>query len=132
MSKLLGLNNSNVLEVIQSVGGALKVIDVPTQYADSYVADIPSGTYTQIFDCRNFRSIRLYGNQTTAYTSLLEYSFNNDDGNYGFQVIDKLDPLIIEGSVCINKVIDTPPSYFRIKNISGITQTYSLRIQKVQ
>ncbi len=132
MSKLLGLNNSNVLEVIKSEGGKLQIINVPNQYADKYVADIPDGQYSQIFDCRTFRSIRLYGNQSTANVSLLEFSYNNDDGDYLFQVIDQLTPIIIDGNICINKLIDTPPTYFRIKNISGQQQTYSLRLQKIQ
>lgn len=127
MSKLLGLNPSNVLETIKSKDNALfvssssNIVTLP-----AYEVSLDNGDFTAEFDLRGARKVRIYGNSTVA--NFLQVQFSLVGGVADWKFIDQINPLTINGSICINYHLDTPPPYLRIANTSAVTHGLSLRI----
>ena len=126
MSKLLGLNPSNVLETIKSKENAL-LVNANTNM--EFVIYENTLLHTQIspdFDLRGAKKIRIYGNSSSA--TFLQLQFATTLTPQDYQYVDQMNPLTINGSICINYQLETPPPYLRIINNSGNTHQLSLRI----
>ena len=134
MSKILGLNPSNVLEPIQvDANSNLRVIVSSYNQGIQGILDtLPDNTGGSIIDCRNMKNIRIWGNNSTLALLTLQYASENVDGVYDWFFSDTLMPIEYYGEYQINKHIPTPPQYIRVYNQTGASQTYSLRIIKNQ
>tara|TARA_R110000823_G_scaffold39796_3_gene106105 strand:- start:682 stop:1092 length:411 start_codon:yes stop_codon:yes gene_type:complete len=85
-------------------------------------------TNSPAFDCRGGRRVRIYGN--TDNTSFLMIQYASTDiapVENDWQFIDQLNPLTINGSIMVNKVIEIPPNYIRFHN-PGTQHGLSFRI----
>ena len=90
-----------------------------------------SGTFSDVFDCSNSSKIRLYGNIQTTDTLQLQYASSVSGGVYDWIFSNETVPITtIDGSICIDMLIDCPPPYIRIKNNSATNQSVSLRVVK--
>tara|TARA_R110002096_G_scaffold205444_2_gene391334 strand:- start:474 stop:1325 length:852 start_codon:yes stop_codon:yes gene_type:complete len=91
-----------------------------------------SGTYTDIFNCASASKIRIYGSVATTDTLQIQYASSVDGvGVYDWiNATDTLPITTIDGSICIDMVIDCPPPFIRIKNNSVSSQSVSLRVVK--
>jgi hypothetical protein len=91
-----------------------------------------SGDYSDIFDCASASKIRLYGNVETTDTLQIQYASAVDGaGVYDWiNATDTIPITTIDGSICIDMVIDCPPPFIRIKNNSVSSQSVSLRVVK--
>mgnify|MGYP003122845121 CR=1 FL=1 len=136
MSKLLGLNSSNALEVLKSNNHRLltqSAVSVETSI-QILQQTLANGEDSTVIDCRNIKSIRIWGNNSTLALLPLQYASTSDyegTGNYDWQITDSLLPINIYNSYCINKLIDTPPAFIRIANLTPDSQQFSLRILKI-
>ena len=91
-----------------------------------------SGTYTDIFNCASASKIRIYGSVGTTDTLQIQYA-SSVDGSGVYDWINATDTLpitTIDGSICIDMLIDCPPPFIRIKNNSVSSQSVSLRVVK--
>lgn len=188
MSKLLGLNASNVLETLKSVdnhlithskvmglndnggqsqirtdnsgnltshtigqyiaspftlttgqttilqldsSGNLKVREQPTQ-ALQVVDDNPiaAGAFGTIIDCRNMKSVRIWGNTSTLSVLTLQFA-STDSPSYDWQNVETIMPLEYYGSYQVSKLIETPPPFMRVNNLTGSVQGYALKVSKI-
>ena len=187
MSKLLGLNASNVLETLKSVdnhlithskvmglndnggqsqirtdnsgnitshttgqyiatpftltdgqttifqldsSGNLKVREQPTQILQVLEEPtIAAGAFGGIIDCRNMKSIRIWGNTSTL--SVLTLQFASTNSPYDWQNVETIMPLEYYGSYQVSKVIETPPPFMRVNNLTGSVQGYSIKVSKI-
>mgnify|MGYP003662509288 CR=1 FL=1 len=131
MSKILGLNPSNVLAPLQvDTNSNLKTIGQFITHIDVIGDTLANGETGSIIDCRNASSIRMWGNTSTLSLLSLQYASVNDDGVYDWQFCDTLMALDYYGSYQVNKIIDTPPEYIRVYNQTGSSQQYSLKIKR--
>ncbi len=126
MSKLLGLNGSNVLETIKSKDNALLVNPNTNMELITYEGTLANGEDSTPFDLRGARKVRIYGNSGTA--NFIQVQFASVNNPYDWKFIDQINPLTINGSICINYHLDTPPPFIRIANTSGVGHSLSLRI----
>jgi len=131
MSKILGLNPSNVLAPIKIDGNSnLKVIGQSNIGIQTIADTLANGAAGTIIDCRNSSSLRIWGNNSTLSLLSLQYASEVVDGVYDWQFCDTLMALEYYGQYQINKLIDTPPEYIRIFNQTGASQQYSLKIKR--
>lgn len=126
MSKLLGLNPSNVLETIKSKENALLVNANTNMEFVVYEATLLHTQNSTDFDLRGAKNIRIYGNSSSA--TFLQLQFATQLSPQDYQYVDQMNPLTINGDICINYHLQTPPPYLRIANTSGQTHQLSLRI----
>ena len=90
-----------------------------------------SQSFSDIFDCSNASKVRLYGNIQTTDPLQIQYASVNVNGVYDWVFSTQIVPItIIDGSICIDMVIDCPPPFIRIKNNSATNQSVSLRVIK--
>jgi len=91
-----------------------------------------SGAFSDVFDVRSASKIRIYGNVQTTDTLQIQYASSVDGGGvYDWIFATETVPITtIDGSICIDFVIDCPPPYIRLKNNSASNQTTSLRVVK--
>ena len=90
-----------------------------------------SGSYSDIFNCASASKIRIYGSVATTDTLQIQYASALDGSVYDWiNATDTLPITTIDGSICIDMVIDCPPPFIRIKNNSASTQSVSLRVVK--
>ncbi len=127
MSKLLGLNPSNVLETIKSKENALLVNSNTNMEVSVYEATLSNGQDSTPFDCRGATKVRIYGNSGSNQYLQLQFATKSTP-SYDWQFVDIINPLTINGSICINYHIVTPPPFIRIANTSPETHGLSLRI----
>tara|TARA_R110001632_G_scaffold120153_1_gene232756 strand:- start:913 stop:1320 length:408 start_codon:yes stop_codon:yes gene_type:complete len=131
MSKILGLNPSNVLAPLKvDANSNLKVIENVSTAIQVIQDTIANGAGGSIIDCRNSSSIRLWGNNSTLSLLTLQYASENDNGVYDWQFCDTLLAIEYYGQYQINKHIPNPPEYIRIYNQTGASQQYSLKIKR--
>tara|TARA_R110001606_G_scaffold387131_2_gene551554 strand:- start:1796 stop:2374 length:579 start_codon:yes stop_codon:yes gene_type:complete len=116
------------------INGNLKVreqVKTETQVLEQTLAN---GEDSNVIDCRNMKSIRIYGNNSTLSILSIQYASTNDYGGggvYDWQYVDTLMAIDYYGNFQINKLIDTPPSFMRIANNTGSSQQFSLRVIKI-
>ncbi len=126
MSKLLGLNPSNVLETIKSKENALLVNPNTNMEFIIYENTLLHTQNSTDFDLRGAKKIRIYGNSSSDVFLQLQFATTLTPQDY--QYVDQINPLTINGDICINYHLDTPPPYLRIVNTSNTTHQLSLRI----
>lgn len=130
--RLVGKNSligSPVLysEVLVNADNKLEVSSSPNiVILPAYEATLANGEDTTPFDLRGARKVRIYGNSGTANFLQVQYAISNSP--YDWKYIDQINPLTINGSICINYHLDTPPPFLRIANTSGVSHSLSLRI----
>tara|TARA_R110002072_G_scaffold195134_1_gene352494 strand:- start:105 stop:509 length:405 start_codon:yes stop_codon:yes gene_type:complete len=134
MSKILGLNPSNVLAPLKvDANSNLNVIISSYNQGIQSISDtLPDDTGGSIIDCRNMKNIRIWGANTTLALLTIQYASENVDGVYDWFFCDTLMPIEYYGQYHINKHIPTPPQYIRVYNQTGAEQTYNIRIIKSQ
>lgn len=112
------VNNENKLEVSAS----------PSMSFITYENTLLHTEFSTPFDLRGARKIRIFGNSSSNTFLQLQFATVLDNGTYDWNYIDQINPLTINGSICINYHLDTPPPYLRIANTSNQTHQLSLRI----
>ena len=148
MSKLLGLNASNILEPLKSISNNLltqsKSMGLNDSGGQSQIRTDNSGNlvsqtigvyYETPFTLGDGAStmVQLDINSTLSILSI-QYASTNDYGGggvYDWQYVDTLMAIDYYGNFQINKLIDTPPSFMRIANNTGSSQQFSLRVIKI-
>ena len=114
--------------------GLLKTRQINKQDIISFIPtpSWTSGAFSDIFDVRSASKIRIFGNVQTTDTLQIQYASSVDGGGvYDWIFATETVPITtIDGSICIDFVIDCPPPYIRLKNNSASNQTVSLRIVK--
>ena len=106
-------------EVLVNADNKLEVSSSPNiVILPAYEATLANGEDTTPFDLRGARKVRIYGNSGTANFLQVQYAISNSP--YDWKFIDQINPLTINGSICINYHLDTPPPFLRIANTSGV------------
>ena len=129
--RLVGKNSligSPVLysEVLVNADNKLEVSSSPSMSLITYEGTLANGEDSTPFDLRGARKVRIYGNSGTA--NFIQVQFASVNNPYDWKFIDQINPLTINGSICINYHLDTPPPFLRIANTSGVSHTLNLRI----
>jgi len=89
-----------------------------------------AGAFTDPFDLIGASKVRLYGNVGTNGTLQIQYASVLAGGVYDWQYTSITTPTVINGNICINLLIDSPPKYLRIENTSAVPQSVSFRVVK--
>ncbi len=129
--RLVGKNNligSPVLysEVLVNSDNKLEVSASPSMTLLTYDGTLNNGDFSTTIDLRGARKVRIYGNSSVANFLQVQFASVVDVNDWKF--IDQINPLTINGSICINYFLDTPPPYLRIANTSAVSHGLSLRI----
>ena len=106
--------------------GALEVASAATMNFITYDGTLANGQDSDAFDCRGARNVRIYGISTNA--TFLQLQFATVASPYDWKYIDQLNPLDINGTLSVNKLIGTPPPYIRIANTQAVTHTLNIRV----
>lgn len=116
-------------EVLVNADNKLEVHTSSSMSFDTFEATLASGEDSSVFDCRGARSIRLFGTSNNATFLQLQFATVSSP-QYDWNYIDILTPIDINGTLSINKLIQTPPPYIRIANTQGNSHQLSIRVIK--
>jgi hypothetical protein len=114
-------------EVLVNSDNKLEVSASPSMSFLTYENTLLHTEFSPPFDLRGARKIRIFGNSSSDTFLQLQFATVSSP-IYDWNYIDQVNPLTINGSICINYHLDTPPPYLRIANTSGQTHQLSLRI----
>ena len=118
----------NALQV--NADGSINVNSTdPTRTTLSYFATLTGvGHNSPPFDLTGARRVRIYGNTGPQSFLMIQYASVLDNGSYDWQFIDQINPIVINGSNTVNKLIDVPPNYLRFENPGAGDYEISFRI----
>ena len=114
-------------EVLVHSDNKLEVSASPSMSFYTYEETLLHTEFSTIFDLRGVRKIRIFGNSSSDTFLQLQFATVSSP-TYDWNYIDQINPLTINGSICINYHLETPPPYLRIANTSNQTHQLSLRV----